>query len=905
MSIVVAVRVRPFNQREKDLQTKLCVRMKDNTTVLIDEFGNEKAFSFDYSFWSHDGCREEEDGYLSPVSEHFADQRKVYDKVGKSILENALNGYNCTLFAYGQTGSGKSFSMVGYGKNRGIVPIVTEELFQVVKAQTTPAKRFEINLSMLEIYNEKIQDLLVSINDRPQGGLKVRESKTVGVYVEDLTKHPVGCYADIESKMAEGFKTRTIASTQMNSCSSRAHTIIAVEFKTIEVIENRKLERLSIVNLVDLAGSEKVAKSGAVGDRLKEGCSINKSLSVLGLVITNLADISTGKAKGKVVPYRDSSLTRILQNALGGNSKTLMICAISPSSNNFEESLSTLRYADQAKKIKCHAIINENEGDAKFRELQKENEGLKKMLEMLKSGKLTDGVGRNGSEFEFGNSGTGRASVEEMEMLQKKLAEYENSLKSNQMIIMEYEKSFEERLKEENQKQVRGEAFDYESAHVTNMNEDPQLTGQILYNLDKMGQVFVGRRNANPAPHIILNAIGIQQSHARIEKTDSGYFLRSGCKEAEAYLFVNGNRYSQPTQLFHLDRICFGLSTFFVFKDQSDQRPQSTPFHEADIDWEFCQQEMSRKNMLFGEVPIKHGESSGGGKEAFLEYEKETCKLKAEYEDRMEVLRKQHEEMLEQLRTETLNATRINDGEREELIKMENEKFAEAFQEFTANFQQKIEVTNLKKERAAREVLNELKEKDKEKLERKLVKLNPNIVELNLIARELRRDVVFSPHVVYSYVESVLVKPGEHSKRYSINIKVENKEDDSVYFWGLAKFSSRYFQIKELLHRFYESGSLTRPNREDDPFWDPVESQKLGQCYLKMLSLAYLLDNPNDLVVLGDSGQVGVLSVNILPVDHDNEPLDENSSIFDEFSDDPDDLKGKELRFQVQVRWVD
>lgn len=129
------------------------------------------------------------------------------------------------------------------------------------------------------------------------------------------------------------------------------------------------MERFSQINLVDLAGSEKLGKTGATGDRLKEGCSINKSLTVLGKVISNLADKAMGKGKNTVTPYRESSLTRILQNALGGNSKTLMICAISPSDNNYDETLSTLRYADQAKKIKCHAIINESEADRKMRNL--------------------------------------------------------------------------------------------------------------------------------------------------------------------------------------------------------------------------------------------------------------------------------------------------------------------------------------------------------------------------------------------------------------------------------------------------------------------------------------------------------------------------------------------------------
>ena len=363
--------------------------MNDKTTTLIDETGSERHFTFDYSFWSHDEFENAPNGLSIPLSPKYADQQNLFDTVGKTVLQNAVDGYHCCLFAYGQTGSGKSYSMIGYGANRGIVPMISEEIFKTVQSEPNPKKSYEVTVSMIEIYNEKIQDLLIPINKRPLGGLKVRESKSVGVYVEDLSKHPVNSYSSIEAKMAEGNQNRTIAATQMNSCSSRAHTIITIEFKQFEMINDKKVERFSVINLVDLAGSEKVAKSGATGDRLKEGCSINKSLSVLGLVISTLAEKSTVKNCTKVVPYRDSALTRILQNALGGNSKTLMICAISPSSNNYEESLSTLRYADQAKKIKLHAIVNESETDKKIRELQKENEELKKLLMQIRGGNVS------------------------------------------------------------------------------------------------------------------------------------------------------------------------------------------------------------------------------------------------------------------------------------------------------------------------------------------------------------------------------------------------------------------------------------------------------------------------------------------------------------------------------------
>lgn len=186
--------------------------------------------------------------------------------------------------------------------------------------------------------------------------------------------------------MDEGYENRSVGSTQMNATSSRAHTIITIELKQVEFENGRKAEKFSVINLVDLAGSEKAGQTGATGDRLKEGCAINKSLTVLGQCISTLADKAIGKAQGTVVPYRDSALTRILQNALGGNSKTIMVCALSPASINYEETLSTLRYADRAKKIKNQAIINESPQEKLIRELRVENDKLKKILKNAMKG---------------------------------------------------------------------------------------------------------------------------------------------------------------------------------------------------------------------------------------------------------------------------------------------------------------------------------------------------------------------------------------------------------------------------------------------------------------------------------------------------------------------------------------
>jgi len=245
--------------------------------------------------------------------------------------------------------------------------------------------------------------------------------------------------------------------------------------------DGRKVEKFSVINLVDLAGSEKAGQTGATGARLKEGCAINKSLTVLGTCISVLADKAMGKAKKEVVPYRDSNLTRILQNALGGNSKTIMICAISPASMNFEESVSTLRYADRAKKIQNKAVINESAQEKLIRELRSENDKLKKLLLQAASG---------GGTINVADLGLGSASdiIESMDHAQEQ--------------IDDLEKPWEEKLKEEKEANKKKEAAAQEqkkkenkrAPHLVNINEDPQLTGKLYYSLLKC-PVTVGRKN--------------------------------------------------------------------------------------------------------------------------------------------------------------------------------------------------------------------------------------------------------------------------------------------------------------------------------------------------------------------------------------------------------------------------
>ena len=342
-AVKVAVRVRPYNSREIAEGAVLCVEMQGNMTRVYDpSTGVDKKYFFDYSYWSHDRfSKDPQTGFMTKdtADSPYADQNVVFQDLGVGVLNNAWEGYHTCLFAYGQTGSGKSYSMVGYDANKGIIPITCEEIFAKIGRATDSNIKYDVKVAMLEIYNEQVQDLLQAPGNRVRGGLKVREHPLTGVFVENLSKMTVGSYEEISAAIDLGNKHRTVAATQMNATSSRAHTVLTISFTQIfhDQATGKPVNRKqSDINLVDLAGSERVDKTGATGERLQEGTNINKSLSTLGKVITALAKKADGGGRGDMVPYRESKLTRILQNALGGNSKTTMIAAISPATFNLE-----------------------------------------------------------------------------------------------------------------------------------------------------------------------------------------------------------------------------------------------------------------------------------------------------------------------------------------------------------------------------------------------------------------------------------------------------------------------------------------------------------------------------------------------------------------------------------------
>ncbi|XP_064440992.1 centromere-associated protein E isoform X3 [Mirounga angustirostris] len=355
-AVAVCVRVRPLNNREEALGGDTQVYWKTDNNAIYQVDGS-KSFNFDRVFHSNETTK------------------NVYEEIAVPIIDSAIQGYNGTIFAYGQTASGKTYTMMGSEDYLGVIPRAIHDIFQKIKK--FPDREFLLRVSYMEIYNETITDLLC--DTQKMKPLIIREDFNRNVYVADLTEEVVYTSEMALKWITKGEKNRHYGITKMNQRSSRSHTIFRMILESREKGEPSNFEgsvKVSHLNLVDLAGSERAAQTGAEGVRLKEGCNINRSLFILGQVIKKLSD---GQVGG-FINYRDSKLTRILQNSLGGNAKTRIICTITPVS--FDETLTTLQFASTAKYMKNTPYVNEVSSDeALLKRYRKEIMDLKKQLE--------------------------------------------------------------------------------------------------------------------------------------------------------------------------------------------------------------------------------------------------------------------------------------------------------------------------------------------------------------------------------------------------------------------------------------------------------------------------------------------------------------------------------------------
>ncbi|XP_032714795.1 kinesin-like protein KIF3B [Lontra canadensis] len=390
-SVRVVVRCRPMNGKEKaasydkvvDVDVKLGQVSVKNPKGMAHEM--PKTFTFD------------------AVYDWNAKQFELYDETFRPLVDSVLQGFNGTIFAYGQTGTGKTYTMEGVRgdpEKRGVIPNSFDHIFTHISRSQN--QQYLVRASYLEIYQEEIRDLLSKDQTRR---LELKERPDTGVYVKDLSSFVTKSVKEIEHVMNVGNQNRSVGATNMNEHSSRSHAIFVITIECSEVgLDGENHIRVGKLNLVDLAGSERQAKTGAQGERLKEATKINLSLSALGNVISALVD-----GKSTHIPYRDSKLTRLLQDSLGGNAKTVMVANVGPASYNVEETLTTLRYANRAKNIKNKPRVNEDPKDALLREFQEEIARLKAQLEKRSIGRRK----RREKRREGGGSGGGGEEEEE------------------------------------------------------------------------------------------------------------------------------------------------------------------------------------------------------------------------------------------------------------------------------------------------------------------------------------------------------------------------------------------------------------------------------------------------------------------------------------------------------------
>ncbi|NXD90651.1 KIF14 protein, partial [Chaetorhynchus papuensis] len=819
--VTVAVRVRPFNNREKTENSFPVVSMSDSETIVRNLSTNQVySFSYDFSFWSFDKGHP-----------NFASQAMIYKTLALPLLERAFEGYNACLFAYGQTGSGKSYTMMGFDEDRGIIPRLCEDLFNQIAQMDKEKVLYHLEMSFYEVYNEKIHDLLVfkAENGQKKQQLRVREHPVLGPYVEGLTglvSHPDFCL--LQSWLELGNKQRATAATVMNDKSSRSHsvfTLVMTQTKVEFVNEEQCDRRLtSHINLIDLAGSECCTKAQTTGERLKEGVSINKSLLTLGRVISALSKQSQN-GKKMFIPYRESVLTWLLKESLGGNSQTTMIATVSPAASSTEETLSTLRYAKQACSIINIAKVNEDVNVKLIRELKAEIEKLKAAQ---KSALNTD-------REKY------RRYLQEITSLRVELHQQERNMAEMQRAWKEkLEQAEKRKLEDIKELQKAGIAFkmDNNLPNLVNLNEDPQLSEVLLYMI-KEGETTVGRCTPNSKHDIQLSGVLIADDHCVIKNT-AGKVSIIPLREAKTY--VNGKCILDPTVLHHGDRVVLGGDHYFRFNHPAEVQKVRTPscgttcLHDGPKDFEFAKNELliAQRAQLESEIE----EARLKAKEEMMQsvqiakemVQQELTSQKEAYESKIKSLEAEVREESRKKQIQELNnqkaTSKIQELEKakkslelelhfnKKRLEMETLATKQALEDHTIRHAKIVEALEAEKQKIAEEIQSLQKNHGRGKkpmmipLNWKSLKLSVMIKEANTISNELGKNTVFCRH------DKIDDKTGTVS---SIQVQVRNIKLGITTFWSLEKFECKLAAMKEL----YESND--RNKAVVDVFYDPAD----------------------------------------------------------------------------------
>ncbi|KAJ9051975.1 hypothetical protein DSO57_1038802 [Entomophthora muscae] len=883
-NIFVCVRCRPLNSREKTRGAVGLIKMSGQMTTIErpppgkDEKPNSvskdesqpKSFTFDRSYWSAG----------APSDSDYASQKMVFEDIGRSMLDHAFGGYNTCIFAYGQTGSGKSYSMVGYGEDKGIIPLTCAELFERIDANDDINLSYNVEVSYMEIYCERVRDLL---NPKGQGSLRVREHPTYGPYVEDLSKMVVKSYRDIENLMDEGNKARTVASTNMNATSSRSHavfTIILTQTR-FDVDAQLSTEKVSRVSLVDLAGSERANSTGASGQRLKEGANINKSLTTLGKVISALADQAAaaptkkgGRKKEDVfVPYRDSVLTWLLKDSLGGNSKTIMLAAISPA--DYEETLSTLRYADRAKRIVNKATVNEDPNAKMVRELKEELELLRSKLAVYDPAEAY-GSSKEGPRVKHVTQSVAEIQdqLQASEKLMSQLNEtWEEKLEKTRTIQVEREKALEE-LGITIEKNEVGVHSPKRTPHLVNLNEDPFMSECLIYSL-KRGLTRVGLVDSDT--DIRLSGTNILSEHCTFENVNSVVTLHPA---PNSMTLVNGRLVTEPKRLRSGFRIILGDCHVFRFTNPEEVRRERTrsrlsvshPAGEGNraptpperpdsrsstvasdiVDWSYAWREVSLGENISTSSSIDPNFPNSPDRQEL------ELKLKATQDEMERALteqRQQYEATFRQLQEGNADATVVR-------------------------------VLSPREKRLVQQVLVRLRQRTFVGMAEALLTNAVLLKEANVISRELKKDVTYQFIVIESLSTALATSFWEASSAFDeldssedtalvgarvpcVGIHVVDRRNGTFYVWSIDRLKMRLSRMRNLYNLMDRPMYREHFNLEDPFYEKPAPqfvligvSQASLRCLMSFVTQEFTLPILNQL-----TGQAEAqLKVTILPI---------------------------------------
>ncbi|XP_069859370.1 kinesin-like protein KIF1A isoform X7 [Dipodomys merriami] len=908
-SVKVAVRVRPFNSREMSRDSKCIIQMSGSTTTIVNPKQPKetpKSFSFDYSYWSH----------TSPEDINYASQKQVYRDIGEEMLQHAFEGYNVCIFAYGQTGAGKSYTMMGKQEKdqQGIIPQLCEDLFSRINDTTNDNMSYSVEVSYMEIYCERVRDLL---NPKNKGNLRVREHPLLGPYVEDLSKLAVTSYNDIQDLMDSGNKARTVAATNMNETSSRSHAVFNIIFtqKRHDAETDITTEKVSKISLVDLAGSERADSTGAKGTRLKEGANINKSLTTLGKVISALAEMDSGPNKNKkkkktdFIPYRDSVLTWLLRENLGGNSRTAMVAALSPADINYDETLSTLRYADRAKQIRCNAVINEDPNNKLIRELKDEVTRLRDLLYAQGLGDITDtntvpggpkltnalvGMSPSSSLSALSSRAASVSSLHERILFAPGSEEAIERLKETEKIIAELNETWEEKLRRTEAIRMEREALLAEmgvamredggtlgvfspkkTPHLVNLNEDPLMSECLLYYI-KDGVTRVGREDAERRQDIVLSGHFIKEEHCIFRSDSRGggeaVVTLEPCEGADTY--VNGKKVTEPSILRSGNRIIMGKSHVFRFNhpEQARQERERTPCAETPaepVDWAFAQREL---------------------------LEKQGIDMKQEMEQRLQELEDQYRREREEA-TYLLEQQRLDyESKLEALQKQMDSRYYPEVNEEEEEPEDEVHWTERECELALW-AFRKWKWYQFTSLRDQLWGNAIFLKEANAISVELKKKVQFQfvllTDTLYSPLPPDLLPPEAAKDRETrpfprtiVAVEVQDQKNGATHYWTLEKLRQRLDLMREMYDRAAEVPSSVVEDCDNvvtggDPFYDRFPWFRLvGRAFVYLSNLLYPVPLVHRVAIVSEKGEVkGFLRVAVQAISADEEAPDYGSGV--------------------------